>query len=49
MPTIFDITVSALHLPDLLICVAAGTLSILWFEILKLVNRKKTGLPAFNG
>jgi P-type Ca2+ transporter type 2C len=32
---------SQLHFIDLVICAAAGILSILWFEILKMVNYKK--------
>ncbi len=33
--------VTILNPVDLLICLAAGAFSILWFELLKLVNRKK--------
>jgi len=33
---------SFLHPVDLAICFAAGAVSILWFELLKLVNRRKT-------
>jgi P-type Ca2+ transporter type 2C len=29
-----------LHLPDLAICLAASAVSILWFEVLKIINRR---------
>jgi Ca2+-transporting ATPase len=32
---------SQLHFIDFVICAAAGVFSILWFEILKMVNYKK--------
>ena len=32
---------SVLHAMDILICVGAGLVSILWFELLKIVNRRK--------
>jgi P-type Ca2+ transporter type 2C len=35
---------STLHPLDLVICVAAGLLSITWFEVLKLVSKKHKGL-----
>jgi Ca2+-transporting ATPase len=30
-----------LHLPDLLICLAAGAVSVMWFEALKAVNARR--------
>ena len=30
---------SALHAPDLLICLGAGVLSVLWFELFKMLRR----------
>jgi Ca2+-transporting ATPase len=33
---------SVLHPLDIAICIAAGTVSILWFELLKLASRWKT-------
>jgi len=38
--------VSVPHFDDLLVCVAVGALSVLWFEILKLVNGRKAALTA---
>ncbi len=32
---------STLHIPDLLLCIAAGAVSVLWFEGFKIINRKK--------
>jgi Ca2+-transporting ATPase len=32
---------STLHLSDLLICLSAGMISILWFELLKIFNGRK--------
>ena len=34
-----------LHPNDILLCLAAGTLSILWFEALKFFTRRKNGKP----
>ena len=34
---------SVLHPTDIMICIAAGVISILWFEVLKLVNQRKPG------
>jgi Ca2+-transporting ATPase len=33
---------SLLHPADVAICIAAGVVSIIWFEALKLVNRNTT-------
>ncbi len=32
---------STLHVPDLLLCLTAGALSVLWFEGFKIINRRK--------
>jgi Ca2+-transporting ATPase len=34
---------SILHPADIAICVLAGMISILWFEVLKMVNRRGAG------
>lgn len=35
---------STLHFDDLLICLAAGVVSVIWFEVLKIVNGRKKQL-----
>jgi Ca2+-transporting ATPase len=34
--------VSYLHALDILICIVAGVVSILWFEVMKWVNNRRT-------
>ncbi|NLF40513.1 cation-translocating P-type ATPase [bacterium] len=37
---------NTLHLPDAVICLVSGIVSVLWFEILKLVHGRKHAAPA---
>jgi Ca2+-transporting ATPase len=34
---------SVLHPADILICISGGVISILWFEVLKMVNQRRPG------